>query len=89
MGGCDLTARKKKKSIVVSRPDADKEPPSAKEDPILSIPEAAKLRGVHPVTMNRWLHDGHLPAVAQPGGRLAVRKSTILNSMKPVVLGRE
>jgi excisionase family DNA binding protein len=34
---------------------------------LLSVDEAARELGVHPVTVHRWVRDGQLPAI-QPGG---------------------
>ena len=53
------------------------DPPTHKEDPLLTTSEVARQLGKSPQTIGRWIADGLLKAVALPGGRLAIRKSIV------------
>lgn len=53
------------------------DPPTHKEDPMLTLSEVARQLGKHPSTIGRWVADGLLKAVPLPGGRLAIRKSQV------------
>ena len=53
------------------------QPPTAEEDPFLSLSEVARRLGKHPETIRRWCIDGLLKAVRTPSGLLTVRRSVV------------
>lgn len=53
-------------------------PATHKEDPIISVREAAKLMGKSPQTVGRWIRDGLMRALRRPDDRvIGVRRSTV------------
>lgn len=51
--------------------------PTHQDDPLLTITEVARQLGKSHTTIARWIQDGLLVAVMQPGGRVSVRKSQV------------
>ena len=52
-------------------------------DGALSVPRAAAVLGVTPITVARWVASGRLPAATLPSGRQAVLVSTLEQILKP------
>jgi len=52
-------------------------PPTHKDDPLLSPTDVGRQLGKSPQTISRWIQDGLLKAIPLPGGRVAVRKSEV------------
>lgn len=53
------------------------DPPTHKEDPMLTLSDVARQLGKSHTTIARWVQDGLLKAVMLPGGRMAIRKSVV------------
>lgn len=64
-------------------------PPTHVEDPLLGFSEVARHLGKSHTTIARWVQDGLLTAVRQPGGRWAVRKSEINKFLGGSALNKE
>ena len=44
----------------------------------VSVPTAAKILGIHPVTFRRWIHEGKVAVIRmQPNGHFRVPRNTI------------
>lgn len=50
---------------------------ATKEDKLITLTEAAKLLGVYPDTVGRWLDDGHIDGIRTPGGHRKVYRSSV------------
>ncbi len=48
------------------------------QDELIGVGEAARMFAVDPRTINRWVRTGKLAGIRTPGGRVKVRKSTVL-----------
>lgn len=58
--------------------------PEADERDLFNAAEAAKLIGMHPNTIRRWIYAGHLNARKSPGpyGRFLITKSDLIQTLK-------
>jgi excisionase family DNA binding protein len=49
------------------------------EEKLLSITQAAKLLGIHSLTLRNWADKGHIPCYRTPGGHRRFRKRELLD----------
>ena len=57
-------------------------PPTA--EPRLAVGQVAALLGVCPMTVNRYVHAGRLPAIRTPGGKFRIRFADVVDFLNPV-----
>lgn len=55
---------------------------TTKEDKLITLTEAAKLLGVYPDTVGRWLDDGHIDGIRTPGGHRKVYRASVDELLK-------
>lgn len=49
-----------------------------KSDKLIGVTEAAKLLGVHPLTVRNWADKGHIPFFRTPGGHRRFRRGALV-----------
>lgn len=54
-----------------------------RDDDLVSGRVAAKIAGVHPNTLYRWVHSGAIPQYRTPGGKLQVKVADVRARLTP------
>lgn len=49
----------------------------------LAVGQVAALVGVAPITVNRWIHEGRIPATRTPGGHFRIRLADVTALLEP------
>lgn len=58
------------------------------DDPFLHLSTVADALGRSPQTIGRWVADGAIPHVVQPGGMKKIRKSQLLKWLEVTGFGK-